>query len=122
MGDLTGDLLAAVVAAVPERKQAALKVLRGEIPAPAARPATGPLLMSISAGAKFLGASRTTLYRLVEMGTIGKVELLPGTYRVRREDLEALASGKFGITLCEQGRPRKEGCKESIQEPEGRSQ
>jgi len=33
MSDLTGDLLAAVVAATPERKEAALRVLRGEVPA-----------------------------------------------------------------------------------------
>ena len=33
MNDLTGELLAAVVAATPERKEAALRVLRGEAPA-----------------------------------------------------------------------------------------
>jgi len=93
MGDLTSDLLTAVVAATPERKDAALKFLRGELPA-AARPPTGPLLLGVGAGAKFLGVSRATLWRAVRAGKIQKVELFPGSFRVRREDLEALAAGR----------------------------
>lgn len=91
MSDLTADLLAAVVAATPERKASALKVLRGEVLESGSRPVTGPLLMGIGAGAKFLGVSRATLWRACLAGRIQKVELFPGSYRVRREDLEALA-------------------------------
>jgi len=98
MSDLTGDLLTAVVAATPERKDAALKVLRGELPA--ARPTTGPLLLGVGAGAKFLGVSRATLWRALRAGKLQKVELFPGSFRVRREDLEALAAGR-----CADGPP-----------------
>ena len=94
MSDLTGDLLAAVVAATPERKELALKALRGELAQTGLRPVTGPLLMGVGAGAKFLGVSRATLWRACLAGRIQKVELFPGSYRVRREDLEALAAGK----------------------------
>ena len=38
MSDLTGDFLAALVAAPPERKETALKVLRGEVSEPATCP------------------------------------------------------------------------------------
>jgi len=48
------------------------------------------------AGAKLLGVSRATLWRMMKAGTISKVELFPGSYRLRREDLEALAAGNAG--------------------------
>ena len=99
MSDLTSDLLTAVVAATPERKDAALKFLRGELPA-AARPMSGPLLLGVAAGAKFLGVSRATLWRALRAGKLQKVELFPGSFRVRREDLEALAAGR-----CADGPP-----------------
>lgn len=110
MSDLTADLLAAVVAATPDRKEAALRVLRNEVQELAARPVTGPLLMAMGAGAKFLGVSRATLWRACLAGRIQKVELFPGSYRVRREDLEALAEGKMGMSeyRSKRGRPRKE--------------
>lgn len=90
MGDLTGDLLGAVVAATPERKELALKFLRGEL-TEVPRPATGPVLMGMGAAAKYLGVSRATLWRAMRAGKIQRVELFAGSYRVRREDLEALA-------------------------------
>jgi len=86
-----------VLSAPESRREAALKVLRGEVPEAAARPATtGPLLLGMLAGAKFLGVSRATLWRMMKAGTIGKVELFPGSFRLRREDLEALAASKVG--------------------------
>jgi hypothetical protein len=110
MSDLTADLLAAVVAATPDQKESALKFLRGELPQSSGRPATGPLLMGMGAGAKFLGVSRATLWRACLAGRIQKVELFRGSYRVRREDLEALAAGKMGVSeyKSKRGRPRKE--------------
>ena len=104
MSDLTGELLAAVVASSTERKQAALKLLRGEAELQRSpdqetgsglrAKATGPLLLGMLAGAKFLGVSRATLWRMMKAGTLGKVELFPGSFRLRREDLEALAASK----------------------------
>ena len=92
------EVMQAALAAGDERKQVALKVLRGEPLASAARSTTGPLLLGVGAGAKFLGVSRATLWRAVRAGKLQKVELFPGSFRVRREDLEALASGRE----CEQ--------------------
>jgi excisionase family DNA binding protein len=110
MQDLTGELLAAVVAATPERKVAGLRVLRGEATEPAARAVTGPLLLGMGAAAKLLGVSRSTLWRVCLAGRIQRVELFAGSYRVRREDLEALAAGKMGMSehRSKRGRPRKE--------------
>ena len=87
------EVMQAALGAGDDRKQAALKVLRGEA-AESARVVRGPLLMGIKAGAKFLGVSRATLWRAVCAGRLQKVELFPGSYRVRREDLEALARGR----------------------------
>jgi len=95
MSDLTGELLAAVVAATPELKATALKVLRGELPHTCGRPVTGPLLLRMGEGAKFLGVSRATLWRICAAGRIKKVELFVGAYRVRRSDLEDLAAGRL---------------------------
>lgn len=113
MNDLTADLLAAVVAASADRKELALKVLRGELPQSSGRVMAGPLLMGMVAGAKFLGVSRSTLWRVLQAGKIEKVELFSGSYRVRREDLEALAAGKFGmgVNRSRRGRPSKEVAK-----------
>ena len=54
----------------------------------------GPLLMGMSASAKFLGISRATLWRMIKGGLLQKVELLPGSFRLRRVDLEAIAAGR----------------------------
>ena len=49
---------------------------------------TGPLLLSMGAAASYLGVSRSTLWRLIGTGVLPKFELLPGTFRVRRVDIE----------------------------------
>ena len=54
-------------------------------------PTTGPLLLGMDAGAKFLGVSRSTMWRIVKSGRITPVEFRPGSYKVRRADLEQLA-------------------------------
>ena len=54
--------------------------------------AVGPLLMGMMAAAKYLGVSRTTLWRMVNEGRLKKVEVLPGSFRLRRADLEAVAN------------------------------
>lgn len=108
---LIEEVMQAALVAADDRKQTALKVLRGEPLAPAARSMTGPVLMGMGAAADFLGVSRPTLWRMLILGRIQKVELFPGSYRVRREDLEALAAGKFGLSeyRSRRGRPRKDG-------------
>jgi excisionase family DNA binding protein len=52
----------------------------------------GPLLMGMMAAAEFLGVSRTTLWRMVNDGRLEKVEILPGSFRLRRADLETFAN------------------------------
>ncbi len=92
---VTEEIIQTALSAPEERKRDALKVLKGEVAlaGTSAKPRVGPLLMGIGAGAKYLGVSRATLWRACQAGRIQKVELYPGSYRVRREDLEALAQG-----------------------------
>ena len=58
---------------------------------------SGPLLMGMSAAATFLGVSRVTLWRMIKGGMLTKIEILPGTFRIRRADLEAIAAGQRKI-------------------------
>jgi hypothetical protein len=105
------QLIQAVLAAPEDRKEAALKALRGDPePERSTVQGKGPLLMGMSAGAKFLGVSRATLWRVLRAGKIQKVELFPGSFRVRREDLESLAAGALGMSENKslRGRNRKE--------------
>jgi excisionase family DNA binding protein len=53
-----------------------------------------PLLMGMSASARFLGVSRATLWRMIKAGLLQKVEVLRGRFRLRRADLEAIAAGR----------------------------
>ena len=57
-------------------------------------PTQGPLLLGMSVSAKFLGVSRATLWRMIKGGVLQKVEVLPGSFRIRRADLEAIAAGR----------------------------
>jgi hypothetical protein len=58
---------------------------------------TGPLLMGMSASAKLLGVSRATLWRMTNAGMLQKIEVLPGSFRLRRADLEAVAAGQKNV-------------------------
>jgi len=108
--DKTAELLQAILAASEEKKDHALRILRGEVAALPAKPVVGPLLMGMGAAARFVGCSRSTLWRVLQAGTIQKVELFPGSFRVRREDLIKLAEGGFGFSgkVSRRGRPRKD--------------
>ena len=96
MTDLTGDLLAAVVAASSDRKALALRVLRGEPIEPPTGQPSAPLLLGMTGAAKLLGVSRATLWRIIQSGRIEKVELFPGSYRLRRADIEQIATARAG--------------------------
>ena len=62
MTDLTGELLAAIMAAPADRKEAALKTLRGEIPASFPTPKNEPYV-TLKVCAKAVGCSPTSLWR-----------------------------------------------------------
>jgi excisionase family DNA binding protein len=88
----SNDRLMRFLQATPAQQEAIDRILAGQMPA-AAPTATGPLLMNMGPAAKFLGVSRTTLWRMIQAGKLAKVEVLPGSFRVRRAELEGLARG-----------------------------
>ena len=90
------DRLMRFLQATPEQQKCIDEILDGRIPsAPIA--ASGPLLLGMGAGAKFLGVSRPTLWRMIRAGKLTKVEVLAGSFRLRRADLELLAAGKESV-------------------------
>jgi excisionase family DNA binding protein len=90
----TNDRLLKILQAPPEVQERIDHLLDGAAPAESAVAPSGPLLMGMSEGAKFLGVGRATLWRMIKAGRLEKVELLPGSFRVRRTDLEAVAAGR----------------------------
>ncbi len=90
------DRLKRLFAASPEQMEAIDGILEFGIQK---RPmaTTGPLLMGMSASAKLLGVSRATLWRMTKAGLLQKIEVLPGSFRLRRADLEAIAAGQRNV-------------------------
>jgi len=87
------DRLKRLFAASPEQMEAIDGILEfGIQKRPVATP--GPLLMGMSASAKLLGVSRATLWRMTKAGLLQKIEVLPGSFRLRRADLEAIVAGQ----------------------------
>jgi excisionase family DNA binding protein len=79
--------------ATPETQAEIDRILEGKVQA-RVETSTGPLLYGMTPASKFLGVSRATLWRMIKAGRLGKVEVLPGSFRVRRADLEAIAAGQ----------------------------
>ena len=82
--------LQALLTATPERREAALRLLRGESTAAAD---DRPLLYSVTEAAERLNLSRASVWRAIRAGRLKKVEVFPGCLRLRRVDVEALAGG-----------------------------
>ena len=96
------DRLKRLFAASPEQMEAIDGILESGIQEkPMAT--SGPLLMGMSASAKLLGVSRATLWRMIKFGLLKKVEVLPGSFRLRRADLEAIAAGQKQLCCNENG-------------------
>ena len=91
----TDERLLKLLRATPEQQAIIDQVLDGKAPMKPVE-ATGPLLMGMGAGAKFLGVGRATLWRMIRAGRLKKVEMLPDSFRIRRADLEAIVAGKGG--------------------------
>jgi excisionase family DNA binding protein len=56
-----------------------------------------PLLVGMGRAAEFLGVSRATLWRMIRAGRLEKLEVLPGSFRVRRVDLQKI------VGICGEG-------------------
>ena len=78
--------------ATPAQQSAVDRILEGKTEVEP-KPRTGPLLLGMGPAAKYLGVSRGTLYRMLQAGRLSRVEILPGSFGVRREDVEAIAGG-----------------------------
>jgi excisionase family DNA binding protein len=87
--DNANERLMRFLQATPAQQAAIDQIFDGKMPSNESG-ATGPLLMGMSQAAKFLGTSRSTLWRIIKQGRLAKIEILPGSYRVRRSDLEQL--------------------------------
>jgi hypothetical protein len=89
----TEERLKRLFSASPEETKAIDIILEsGVLPKPTET--IGPLLLGMSAASKFLGVSRATLWRMIKKGIVERVEVLPGSFRLRRCDLEAIAAGQ----------------------------
>jgi excisionase family DNA binding protein len=88
----SNERLMKFLTASPEQQQRIDEILEGRMPS-APKAASGPLLLGMGQGAKFLGVSRPTLWRMIKAGRLAKVEVLEGSFRLRRADLELLAAG-----------------------------
>ena len=95
-GPTTDELLAAILAASPERRAAALRALNGDACNERDRDSEPkpPLLMTVGKAAAYLGVSRQTLWRMACEGRIEKVEIRRGSYRIRKADLDSFASAR----------------------------
>lgn len=89
----TNERLMKFLQATREQQDVIDRVLSGETVRETAAP-SGPLLLGMGVAARVLGVSRATLWRMIQANRVEKVELLPGSFRVRRADIEAVAAGK----------------------------
>jgi predicted DNA-binding transcriptional regulator AlpA len=80
-----------LLAASPEQIQAVDSILEGKAQKSITNE-SGPLLLGMNAAARFLGVSRTTLWRMIGDGRLHRIEVLPGSFRVRRVELESVAN------------------------------
>jgi excisionase family DNA binding protein len=101
--ELLEQLMHSALRADAEYLKRAIDALNGKTPATPKPTLTAPLLLGMGKAAEVLGVSRPTFWRMIRAGRIAKFEILPGSYRVRREDIEALLSRE---ELLESGDPK----------------
>ena len=77
-----------ILKATPEQQVLIDRVLAGEKPFPRHHAMDGPLLLNMGAAAKYLGVSRGTLWKMVRSGRLKPIELMPGSFRICRRDIE----------------------------------
>jgi len=86
----SNERLMRILQASPDQLAAIDRVLDGTTE-PAKPERRGPFLLKMGAAAALLGVSRPTLWRMLQARRLARVEILPKTYRVRREEVEAIA-------------------------------
>ena len=74
----------------PEQRSILQALAAGRMPAH--RSSDQKLLLNQKDTAKLLGVSRVTLWRMTKGGVFNPVEILPGTFRYRMDEIEALVS------------------------------
>ena len=89
--DASGDFVLRVLQADPAQKAEIDRILKGVSPPPSAVPRTGPLLLRMKEAAQLLNCSRPTLWRICLAGKLRKIEILPNSFRLRFDDVMALA-------------------------------
>ena len=85
------SLIRSIFNASDEAKTKALAILEGR---ELSDTDSGPLLLTMGEAAKLIPCSRATLWRIIQAGRLEKVELYPGSFRLRKSDVAALANGK----------------------------
>ena len=73
--------------APPEQVAAIDRILTGGA-SPMHRPLDVPLLLGMGQAAAVIGVSRPTLWRMIRAGRLPKFEVLRGSFRIRRVDIE----------------------------------
>ena len=86
----TDDIMRATLAATDEAKAQALKILEGKLPPDAGTDST---LLRVSEAADLLNVSRATMWRVIRSGKLKRIELYPGSLRLRRSDVLKLVKG-----------------------------
>jgi len=87
------ERLKKLLEASPEQLQAIDDILAFGVHQKAADIAS-PLLLEMKSAAKYMGVSRTTLWRMIKIGFLQRIKILPGSFRLRRADLHEIASGR----------------------------
>ena len=80
-------LIKGIFSASEETKSRLLLILQGEdVPLRSDE----PLLLTMGQAAKLMGLSRSSLWRLLKIGRLEKVQLYPGSFRIRKSDILSL--------------------------------
>ena len=87
----SSDFALRVLQADPAKQAEIDRILKGVISPPATAPRAGPLLLRMKEAAKLLNCSRPTLWRICRSGRLKRIEILPNSFRLRYDDVMALA-------------------------------
>ena len=89
MENLPSEFLTAAMLADKQRRKAALRILRGDIPL--ANDPAASLLLKSGPASRLLGVSKATFWRLLQQGRLKPVQITNKATFFRRRDIEALA-------------------------------